>query len=109
MQKLRKQNLIEKIVQKYVNNKNKVYSGDYVSIKPKHILTHDNSAAVINKFNKLPIKNIKNPTQPVFVLDHNVQDNSEQNLKQYQMIEDFAKQYGISFYPKGRGIGILFC
>jgi len=68
-------------------------------------LTHDNTAAVINKFNKLPNKNIKFKSQPVFVLDHNVQDNSEQNLKQYKEIEDFSKFYDIDFFGKGRGIG----
>lgn len=46
------QNLIEKIVQKYALDLpagTQVKSGDYVSIRPHHILTHDNTGAVIPK------------------------------------------------------------
>jgi homoaconitate hydratase len=46
------QNLIEKIVQKYALELppgKQVKSGDYVSIRPGHILTHDNTGAVIPK------------------------------------------------------------
>ena len=46
------QNLVEKIVQKYaldLPEGYKVKSGDYVSIRPHHILTHDNTGAVIPK------------------------------------------------------------
>jgi homoaconitate hydratase len=46
------QNLIEKIVQKYALDLPKGYkvkSGDYVTIRPHHVLTHDNTGAVIPK------------------------------------------------------------
>lgn len=46
------QNLIEKIVQKYaldLPQEYKVKSGDYVTIRPHHVLTHDNTGAVIPK------------------------------------------------------------
>jgi homoaconitate hydratase len=46
------QNLIEKIVQKYAVDLPegvKVKSGDYVTIRPHHVLTHDNTGAVIPK------------------------------------------------------------
>lgn len=46
------QNLIEKIVQKYALDLPegfKVKSGDYVTIRPHHVLTHDNTGAVIPK------------------------------------------------------------
>ncbi|MFQ5584657.1 MAG: homoaconitase, partial [Calditrichia bacterium] len=46
-----------------------------------------------------------NPRQPVFTLDHNVQDTSEKNLEKYAKIEAFAKEMGVDFYPAGRGIG----
>ena len=47
------QNLIEKIAQKYavdLPDGTKVKSGDYISIKPAHVMTHDNTGAVIPKF-----------------------------------------------------------
>ena len=46
------QNLVEKIVQKYALNLSpgsKVRSGDFVTIQPEHVMTHDNTAAVIAK------------------------------------------------------------
>jgi homoaconitate hydratase len=102
------QNLIEKIAQKYVlglEPGQKVYSGDYITIQPAHILTHDNTGAVMGKFKVIGAKRIANPRQPMFALDHNIQDKSEENLKKYKGIEDFAKEMGVDFYPAGRGIG----
>jgi homoaconitate hydratase len=101
----KKQTLIEKIVQRFVKETNNVYSGDYVTLRPKHCLTHDNTSAVMSKFKTLSIQKIKNPKQPVFVLDHNVQDKSEANLEKYKKIENFAKLHGVDFYKAGRGIG----
>jgi len=102
------QNLIEKIAQKYaidLESNQKVHSGDYVIIKPEHILTHDNTGAVMGKFRAIGAKRMANPHQPMFALDHNIQDKSEENLKKYKGIEEFAKEMGVDFYPAGRGIG----
>ncbi|NHZ85262.1 MAG: homoaconitase, partial [Planctomycetia bacterium] len=102
------QNLVEKIVQKYtigLDNGQKVQSGDYVTIQPEHILTHDNTGAVMSKFKSIGANKMANPRQPVFALDHNVQDKSEENINKYKGIEAFAKNMGVDFYPAGRGIG----
>ena len=102
------QNIIEKIAQKYAVGLEKgqiVKSGDYLSIKPKHIMTHDNTGAVIPKFNSIGAAKIFNSRQLVFTLDHNVQDKSDENLKKYEKIESFAKKMDVDFYPAGRGIG----
>lgn len=49
--------------------------GEYITIQPRHVMTHDNTAAVMSKFKLiLPDITIYNPRQPVFALDHNVQD-----------------------------------
>ncbi|MFO7841068.1 MAG: homoaconitase [Fidelibacterota bacterium] len=100
------QTLIEKIVQQYVvRHDTPVHSGDYVSIRPRHVLTHDNTGAVIPKFNEIGKMRIADPRQPVFALDHDVQNKSEKNLQKYAKIEAFAKKFGIDFYPAGTGIG----
>ncbi len=102
------QTLIEKIAQKYavgLSKNHEVHSGDYLSIKPAYVMTHDNTGAVIPKFKSIGAEKIANPRQVVFALDHNVQDKSEKNLEKYKKIEDFAKQMGVDFYPAGRGIG----
>ncbi|KAI8803581.1 aconitase A [Cladochytrium replicatum] len=103
------QNLIEKIVQRYAvdlpDPAFKVQQGDFVSIQPEHVMTHDNTGAVLSKFSSIGASNVFNSKQPVFTLDHNVQDTSEKNLEKYRKIGEFAKKHGIDFYPAGRGIG----
>ena len=102
------QNIVEKIAQRFAVGLEKgqeVHSGDYISIRPAHVMTHDNSGAVIPKFKKIGASKVANPRQVVFTLDHNVQDTSEANVKKYAGIEAFAKEMGIDFYPAGRGIG----
>lgn len=104
----RGQNLTEKIVQKYAVGlppAKKVFSGDYVSIKPAHCMSHDNSWPVATKFMGLGAKAVADNRQIVCTLDHDVQNTSEKNLAKYANIEQFAQQQGIDFYPAGRGIG----
>lgn len=100
------QSRVEKIVQGFViEHSKKVNSGDYVMIRPRHVLTHDNTGAVIPKFNEIGKMTIDDTRQPVFALDHNVQSKDEKNLAKYAKIEAFAKKYGIDFYPAKTGIG----
>ena len=102
------QTLIEKIVQKHavgLEPGHVVKTGDFISIQPAHVMTHDNTGAVMGKFKAIGASKMANPRQPVFTLDHNVQDKSETNLKKYAGIEAFGKEMGVDFYPAGRGIG----
>ena len=82
-----------------------VQSGDYVSIKPSHCMSHDNSWPVAMKFMGLGATRIKDNRQVVMTLDHDVQNKTEKNLLKYKNIENFAKKQGVDFYPAGRGIG----
>ncbi|KAH9481687.1 mitochondrial Homoaconitase [Psilocybe cubensis] len=102
------QTIIEKVVQKYavgLPEGKKVKAGDYVMIRPEHVMTHDNTGPVVSKFKSIGATRIHNPKQPVFTLDHDVQNRSDKNLKKYTMIEAFARTHGVDFYPAGRGIG----
>lgn len=102
------QTLTEKIVQRYsigLPAGKKVKSGDYVTIQPHHCMTHDNSWPVALKFMSIGASKIHDNRQVVCTLDHDVQNKSENNLKKYRQIEEFAKTHGIDFYPAGRGIG----
>lgn len=102
------QNLVEKIAQKFAVGLEKgqlVRSGDYLSIQPAYVMTHDNTGAVIPKFRSIGAKKLQNSRQVVITLDHNIQDKSEDNLKKYSKIEAFARDMGADFYPAGRGIG----
>ncbi|KAJ7510351.1 homoaconitase [Mycena galericulata] len=102
------QTVIEKVVQKYAVGLpagKAVKAGDYVMIRPEHVMTHDNTGPVISKFKSIGATRIQNPVQPVFTLDHDVQNRSAKNLSKYASIEEFARQHKIDFYPAGRGIG----
>ncbi len=102
------QTLIEKIAQKYavgLDSDQQVHAGDYLSIRPVYVMTHDNTGAVIPKFKSIGATKLANPRQVVHTLDHNVQDKSEKNLEKYRKIEEFSKSMGADFYPAGRGIG----
>ena len=51
-----KQNLVEKIAQRFavgLEENHTVQPGDYLSISPAHVMTHDNTGAVIPKFRSL--------------------------------------------------------
>lgn len=102
------QNLVEKIAQRFavgLEEGHVVQAGDYLTIMPAYCMTHDNTGAVIPKFKQIGATRVANPRQIVITLDHNVQDKSEENLKKYSKIEQFAKEVGLDFYPAGRGIG----
>jgi len=102
------QTLVEKVVQRYavgLSAGHQVRSGEYVTIRPKHVMTHDNTGAVMPKFRSIGAGRIHNPRQPVFCLDHDVQNRSEKNLAKYGRIEAFAREQGVDFHPAGSGIG----
>ena len=51
-----------------------VRSGDFISIRPRHVMTHDNTGAVIPKFKQIGATAIADPAQPVFAIDHDIQN-----------------------------------
>ena len=102
------QTVIEKIVQSHavgLKPGREVRAGDYVTLVPDHVMTHDNTSAVMGKFKGLGVARVKDPRQPVFTLDHNIQDLGEANQAKYRQIAEFAAANGIDAYPAGRGIG----
>src|ERR1700726_114877 len=81
-----------------------VRAGDFVSIRPRHVMTHDNTGAVIPKFEQIGPTALADPGQPVFSIDHDIQNVTPKNLEKYAKIEAFAAEHGIDFYPAGTGI-----
>jgi len=99
--------LVEKIAARHADGLapgTVVRSGDFVSIRPRHVMTHDNTGAVIPKFKQIGATSIANPAQPVFAIDHDIQNTSPENLAKYAKIEAFAREHDIDFYPAGTGI-----
>ncbi|MHC4947059.1 MAG: homoaconitase [Planctomycetota bacterium] len=85
-----------------------VRSGDFLEIRPKHVMTHDNTSAVMGKFRSIfpegRTPRVHDPRQPVFAIDHDIQNTTPENLGKYAKIESFANEQGIDFYPAGTGI-----
>jgi homoaconitate hydratase len=99
--------LVEKIAARHADGLPSgavVHAGDFVSIRPRHVMTHDNTGAVIPKFKQIGATRIADPTQPVFAIDHDIQNTSPENLAKYGKIEKFAAENGVDFYPAGTGI-----
>ncbi|KAF4512159.1 hypothetical protein G6O67_001334 [Ophiocordyceps sinensis] len=102
------QTLTEKIVQAHavgLPEGKVVRSGDYVQTEPHRCMSHDNTAAILNKYRSLGAKRIKKPNQLVFAIDHDVQNKSASNLAKYEKIAAFAKEQGVPYFPAGYGIG----
>jgi homoaconitate hydratase len=102
------QNIVEKIAQSHALDLalgHLVQSGDFLRVRPAHVMTHDNTGAVIPKFKNIGATSISDPEQPVFTVDHDVQNTSEANLAKYAGIAAFAEEHGVRAYPPGRGIG----
>ena len=99
--------LVEKIAARHADGLapgTQVRSGDFISIRPRHVMTHDNTGAVIPKFKQIGATSIADPAQPVFAIDHDIQNTSPENLAKYAKIEAFAREHDIDFYPAGTGI-----
>jgi homoaconitate hydratase len=101
------QTIVEKISQAHLAEgpQLSLRTGDFLSIRPLHVMTHDNTSAVMSKFKAIGAKKLYDVRQPVFALDHDIQNHDEANLKKYRSIEAFAKEHGVDFYPAGSGIG----
>src|ERR671934_1054361 len=99
--------LVEKIASRHADglpSDTVVRSGDFISIRPRHVMTHDNTGAVIPKFKQIGATSVADSAQPVFAIDHDIQNTSPENLAKYAKIDTFAAEHGIEFYPAGTGI-----
>ena len=101
------QTMVEKIAQSHMTEgpNRPLRAGDFLSIRPDHVMTHDNTSAVMKKFKAIGAQHVNDPAQPVFTADHDIQNRDEANLAKYRSMEGFAGEHGIDFYPPGTGIG----
>lgn len=79
-------------------------SGEFITVRPMHIMTHDNTGAVIPKFRSIGAAHVHDPSQPVFAIDHDIQNRSPKNLAKYRNIQSFAAEHGIDHFGPGTGI-----
>ena len=101
------QTIVEKIAQAHMAEgpNRPLRAGDFLSIRPYHVMTHDNTSAVMKKFQAIGAKKVHDSAQPVITADHDIQNTEASNLAKYRSMEAFAREQGIDFYPPGSGIG----
>ncbi len=95
----------EKILKKY-GKKDEVKPSQIVTVKPDHLLTHDNTAAIIQKIDsELSKYGVYSKDLSVIVLDHVVPAASEKTATNHKKIRDFVKKFKIkNFFDAGEGI-----
>jgi len=95
----------EKILAKYAKEK-KVVPGQIVTVKPDHLLMHDNAAPIIKKIQPDLVEyGIVNSELPVIVLDHVIPASDEKTATNHKTIREFVKKYKIKhFFDVGAGV-----
>ncbi|MEA3374627.1 MAG: 3-isopropylmalate dehydratase large subunit [Chloroflexota bacterium] len=82
-----------------------VVPGQIVTVRPDKLLTHDNTAAISEKFRAIGVEQVADPSMNVIVLDHVVPAANEAYATNHQVIREFVGAQGISaFYDVGEGI-----
>jgi homoaconitate hydratase family protein len=95
----------EKILAKY-GNLNEVVPGQIVTVNPDHVLTHDNTAAIIQKIKpELNQYGIYSKYLPIIALDHVIPASSEKTAVNHKEVREFVKKFKIvNFFDVGYGV-----
>lgn len=83
-----------------------VVPGQICIVHPDHLLTHDNTAAIVGKIKgDLEEFGVARPDMPVIILDHVIPAASEKTAINHQTSRGFAKTYKLPhFYDVGTGV-----
>jgi 3-isopropylmalate/(R)-2-methylmalate dehydratase large subunit len=80
-------------------------AGSIVTASPDFVLSHDNTSAIIKKFEKTGSEKVVNPDKCVIVLDHVVPAASEKHAQNHKIVREWVKEQRIrNFFDVGRGI-----
>jgi homoaconitate hydratase family protein len=95
----------EKILAKYSKEQN-VTPSQIVTVPPDHLLTHDNTAAIIQKIKpELEKYGLYSKLLPVIVLDHVIPAASEKTATNHKLIREFVKTHSVkNFFDVGFGV-----
>lgn len=87
------QTLSEKILSRKAGYR--VKANEVVTVSPDFILSHDNSAAIIQEFREIGLKKVASPEKIVIVLDHVVPAASEKHALNHKIIREFVEEQKI--------------
>jgi homoaconitate hydratase family protein len=95
----------EKVLAKRSGNES-VVPGQIVTVKPNHLLMHDNAAPITDKItSELDEYGVVNPDLPIIVLDHVIPAANEKTAINHQKIREFVSKFKIkNFFDIGEGI-----
>ncbi len=82
-----------------------VQVGEIVEVAPDHLLTHDNTAAIIDIFKRIGVDKLHDPGRHVVVLDHTVPAPTEKNAKNHAKIRSFVEEQKVAdFFDIQHGV-----
>lgn len=83
-----------------------VVPGQIVTVRPDHLLTHDNTSAIVGKIEKdLEKYGVVSTEMPIVVLDHVVPASDEKTATGHKKVRDFVAKYKIKhFHDVGVGV-----
>lgn len=98
------QTFVQKVLAKYAG-KSSTAVGEIVNVTPDHVLSHDNSAAIAKTFAKIGKPRVKDPGQPVIVLDHCAPAADSKYATNHKEIREFVAAQGIrNFFDIASGV-----
>lgn len=85
---------------------NNVVPGQIVTVKPDHLLTHDNTSAIVAKVVKeLDEYGLISTDLPIIALDHVVPAATEKAAEGHKAVRAFVEKYGVkNFFDVGSGV-----
>jgi len=82
-----------------------VRAGQVVTVSPDYVLSHDNSAAIIQEFRKLGVSRVRSPEKIIIVLDHIVPAADEKYAQNHKTVREFVAEQAIpNFFDINSGI-----
>jgi len=95
----------EKLLAKYAGQK-EVVPSQIVTVRPDHLLTHDNTAAIIQKIGpELDEYGIFSKSLSIIALDHVIPAVSEKTATNHKLTREFVKKFKIeNFFDVGVGV-----
>jgi len=83
-----------------------VVPGQIVIVRPDHLLTHDNTSAIIGKIGaELQEFGVADPGMPIIVLDHVIPAVDEKTATNHKKVREFVARHHLpNFYELGTGI-----
>jgi 3-isopropylmalate/(R)-2-methylmalate dehydratase large subunit len=83
-----------------------VEPGQIVTVRPDHLLMHDNTAPIVSKVSAdLDKYGLYDSKVPVIVLDHVIPASNEKTATSHKKIRDFVAKFGVkNFFDAGEGI-----